>query len=310
MTPETVLGVKFPYDDDEVRAKQKEWLAVYRELALAYPAVRERAEHLAARVDAAYASYTGKEKREETFFDGDFPLGNERDMGFAIRYFSLGELARIELGLSFTIDLEATAQNVPADRVRRAFLAETEGRWADAVREYASLSKVSGGNVAERERACIEKARRARGCCPRCGSTRVTALDGVGRGGNITLDIAPDVWLCRDCGETFRPKEQYLLVMHWRYRCEKEGGYQEENEGEERYLIEQGASYPLPYFSEYSLEILSVGEDRATLRAAGETLTASVGEAPATRYLAKSGSVFGDTVERWLSLSFALWKEE
>ena len=44
--------------------------------------------------------------------------------------------------------------------------------------------------------------------CPKCGSENVVCLDGSGAiskyGDNVMIDIAPDVWLCQDCKESFR----------------------------------------------------------------------------------------------------------
>ena len=47
--------------------------------------------------------------------------------------------------------------------------------------------------------------------CPKCGSTNVTCMDGAGAvskyGRNVMIDIAFDMWLCGDCGESFRSDE-------------------------------------------------------------------------------------------------------
>ena len=44
--------------------------------------------------------------------------------------------------------------------------------------------------------------------CPKCGSENVVCLDGSGAitkcGDNVMIDIAPDMWLCQDCKESFR----------------------------------------------------------------------------------------------------------
>ena len=47
--------------------------------------------------------------------------------------------------------------------------------------------------------------------CPKCGSTNVTCMDGAGAiskyGRDVMIDIAFDMWLCGDCGESFRLDE-------------------------------------------------------------------------------------------------------
>ena len=50
--------------------------------------------------------------------------------------------------------------------------------------------------------------------CPKCGSENVVCLDGGGAiskyGDNVMIDIAPDMWLCKDCNESVRPKTSEL----------------------------------------------------------------------------------------------------
>ncbi len=44
--------------------------------------------------------------------------------------------------------------------------------------------------------------------CPKCKSVNVICMDGSGAvskyGSNVMIDIAPDMWLCKDCKESFR----------------------------------------------------------------------------------------------------------
>ena len=44
--------------------------------------------------------------------------------------------------------------------------------------------------------------------CPKCESENVICFDGGGAiskyGDNVMIDIAPDMWLCQDCKESFR----------------------------------------------------------------------------------------------------------
>ena len=55
--------------------------------------------------------------------------------------------------------------------------------------------------------------------CPECGSNNVVCMDGLGAvaryGKSVMIDVAPDIWLCNDCKETFRADEadiQYTSV--------------------------------------------------------------------------------------------------
>lgn len=44
--------------------------------------------------------------------------------------------------------------------------------------------------------------------CPKCGSENVICMDGYGAvskyGNNVMIDIAYDMYLCKDCKESFR----------------------------------------------------------------------------------------------------------
>jgi len=48
--------------------------------------------------------------------------------------------------------------------------------------------------------------------CPKCGSKNISCMDGSGvvlkYGKNVMLDIAPEIWLCKDCKESFRLEPQ------------------------------------------------------------------------------------------------------
>ena len=47
--------------------------------------------------------------------------------------------------------------------------------------------------------------------CPKCGSENVICMDGSGAvskyGNNVMIDIASDMWICRDCKESFSTEE-------------------------------------------------------------------------------------------------------
>lgn len=50
--------------------------------------------------------------------------------------------------------------------------------------------------------------------CPKCGSTNVTCMDGAGAvskyGRDVMIDIAPEMWLCNDCMESFRVGQSFF----------------------------------------------------------------------------------------------------
>lgn len=342
MKPEIALGGRFPYERKEVEVLYNRWLEAYESIAEEYPSVKELAEKLTDRIKFAYQlflerdcpksflvsnfcgddSYTEelnrKTKEEDDSFDGDFPLGNEKDMLFAKKYFSVRELALIQLGLAHTIDLEATARNVPADHIRKGFLTELQGLWREAARAYRKGRLFRSGAVYDREQECFAKAKAIRGKCPNCGSTDVTNTDSseaeIKPGESISLDTCPEIWQCNSCGETFETEADvyYNLVINWRYKYDKEGR-ENEDDGEDFYDLEEGATYSLPYISERKLEIRSV-------KVVGDTITAEVyagydtvivsnkGE-PVSAYASNEYSVFGDCVHESISMALTIKKE-
>ncbi|MBQ2987980.1 MAG: hypothetical protein IJD59_02635 [Clostridia bacterium] len=49
--------------------------------------------------------------------------------------------------------------------------------------------------------------------CPNCGSAKLICPDGKGAvekyGGNVMIEAVPDIWICADCGESFRAEDAY-----------------------------------------------------------------------------------------------------
>lgn len=342
MKPEIALGGRFPYEYKEVEVLYNQWLEAYESIANEYPSVKEFTEKLTERIKFAYKLFLEREcpnsskvsnfcrddsymeepdrvrKEEDDSFDGDFPLGNEKDMAFAKHYFSVHELALIQLGLADTIDLEATKRNVPADHIRKGFLLELQGLWREAARAYKKGRQFRSGEVYDREQECFARAKAERGKCPKCGSTDVVNTDNgdtkAEHGENISLDTCTETWQCSSCGETFITDGDvyYNLVINWRYKYDKEGRTNNED-GEDFYDLEEGATYSLPYMSDRKLEIRMVKVDGDTITAevyAGyDTVTVSNKGEPVSAYASNEYSVCGDCVHEGLSMALTIKKD-
>jgi hypothetical protein len=258
-------------------------------------------------------------EEENATLDGDFPLGNEKDMDFIYRYFSVRELALIQLGLGACIDLEKTERPVPADHIRLGFLLEQKGAWREAAKAYRQARPAAQGPVRKRISECIAKAKAARGKCPACGSGDVAPLDGgglrPGKGESLDLELCPEMRLCRACGETFREDSSIYgcVTVKYRYRYDKEGRGTVD-EGEEIYDLKEGEVYPLPYIRNATLEICSVSAEddgiTAVIRAGGDRVTVSTSGEPAYAYAAGEYSVCGDSVQEGLHMSVAIQKDD
>ena len=341
MKPEIALGGRFPYEYTEVEVLYEQWLEAYEAIANEYPSLKETAQKFIERIKFAYKLFLEREcpnswrvsnfcgddsymekldrkrKKEDDSFDGDFPLGNEKDMLIAKRLFSVHELALIQLGLAHTIDLEATARNVPADHLRKGFMLELEGLWREAAKAYRKGRQFRSGEVYDREQECLAKAKAERGKCPKCGSTDATNTDSGEmnpESGDIFLDTRTETWQCNSCGATFETEVDvyYNLVIKWRYKHDKEGRGDEE-EGEDFYDLEEGATYSLPYMSDRKLEIRWVKVDSDTITAevyAGyDTVIVSNKGEPVYAYASNEYSVCGDCVHESLAMSLTIKKD-
>ena len=106
--------------------------------------------------EAYYEEFAESREREDASLGGYFPLGNEVDAGFANGYFTISELARIQCGLHRMI-APGNFNGYNFDvLVRRGFLAELDGDFAEAARCYGGVS--TSKSVQEREYDCCLKA--------------------------------------------------------------------------------------------------------------------------------------------------------
>ena len=159
MKPEIALAGKSPYQDEEIQSQYQKWLEAYAMIATEHPSVKGLAEKLTERIKSAYKLYlersipnsslisnfcgndsymeeqNRKDKAEYASLDGDFPLGKEDDMAFALEFFSVKELAMIQLGYSDQI----VPDRIPETKdMREGFLKEIKGLLMDAREAYQS----------------------------------------------------------------------------------------------------------------------------------------------------------------------------
>lgn len=100
------------------------------------------------------------------------------------------------------------------------------------------------------------------------------------------------------------------LVMKWNYEYDKESTWFDEDSGEERYELTEGAEYPLPHEEKLKVEIRSVIKEGDTVRAEvyvdHHTFTVTSGGEPAETHASNSYSVAGDSVHESWCLRFTL----
>ena len=182
--PEIVLKVDYDifkeYTRKQIEAVRDEWISAYREIAESNSSKKELCDSLTERIgraadlfirrhiepvvsdaishDDSYYEWLDEVKKEENnALDGDFPLGNEEDMAFASPYFTVKELAQIQMGCAD--DIFAGHYVEYADRVliRKGVLAEVKGEWKEAAGAYSGVS--TSKMIQDREYACRRKMR-------------------------------------------------------------------------------------------------------------------------------------------------------
>ena len=98
--------------------------------------------------------------------------------------------------------------------------------------------------------------------------------------------------------------------MKWDYDYNKESTWFDEDHGEEKYELTQGAAYPLPHISKKRLEICSVTTDGDLIKAEiyvdhNTHIVCNSGE-PVVGYAHDSYSVAGDSVWQTLCMNFTI----
>ena len=104
--------------------------------------------------------------------------------------------------------------------------------------------------------------------------------------------------------------EKHLLVMKWSYEYDKESTWFDEDSGEKRYELTEGAQYPLPHEDSIKVVIKSVVKDGDTVTADvyvdHHTVTVASDKEPVIAHASNSYSVVGDSVHESWSLCFSI----
>ncbi len=105
--------------------------------------------------DFDYDDYNSEYKEENASLDGDFPLGNAYDADFAIHYFTIENLVRIQFGETHSVPTGHYVEPAYDVLVRKGFIYELQKEWKQAEACYR------GGGMSEsvgrREAQCRRK---------------------------------------------------------------------------------------------------------------------------------------------------------
>ena len=106
---------------------------------------------------------------------------------------------------------------------------------------------------------------------------------------------------------------KYYLIMKWDYEYDKESTWFEEDSGEKRYDLVEGAEYPLPHEERKKVEIRSVTTDgdciKVEIYVDYATYTVCSGGGPVVAHASNSYSVAGDSVHESWVLEFTVEKK-
>lgn len=178
MKAELVLKISMLDNIEKAEKNRDEWITAYKKIAKEYPETEDMSLLLIDRINKAFKiiksremlrlsdSFCGdtafmdtvveEEAKAEAELDGDFPLGNEFDAEFALPYFQIIDLAKIQLGLANQVNPGIYCEYAYDVLVRKGFLCELDGRWRDAQHCYCGVPTSS--SVQNREDYCCHKA--------------------------------------------------------------------------------------------------------------------------------------------------------
>ena len=185
MCPSIVLNINpVGMTEDEVYAIRDKWIAEYEKYirnnpvheelgALLIDRAKRAAELCVIRfvptknkkkpqrqgwADCDPAFYEEESERycaENSTFDGDFPLGTEKDAEFAGDHFTMEQLVQMQFGETYTVKIDEDLAHDYDLILRKGFLAELCGRWNEAEKCYSQVDL--GWRVSDREKACRKK---------------------------------------------------------------------------------------------------------------------------------------------------------
>lgn len=183
MDPQIVLSRGYMESASEVL---KQWISAYKEIAKKHLMLVARAQKMIKRIELAsslcvtHATFFNSGNVDECFYgeavakeneflkgtqkareslDGDFPCGNEEDMRFARRFFSIREMANLQMGLARELNPDDLSQVPPVNKSfadeafprkikasdqplgRKGFIHECLGNYQEAIDCYEAFSE-------------------------------------------------------------------------------------------------------------------------------------------------------------------------
>ena len=103
---------------------------------------------------------------------------------------------------------------------------------------------------------------------------------------------------------------KYYLIMKWDYKYDKESTWFDEDSGENKYELTEGASYKLPHISDKTIEIRSVAVEgdlvKAEIYVDHETYTVCNNGEPTVAFAYDDYMVAGDSVSQTLRMELTI----
>lgn len=183
MDPQIALSRGYMENTGDVLER---WISAYKEIAKKHIMLMVRAQKMIKRIELAsslcvsHATFYNTGNVDECFYgeavarenefleaskkarkslEGDFPCGNEDDMRFARRFFSIREMAYLQMGLAKEINPDDLSQKPPVNKIfadeafprkikasdqplgRKGFVHECLGNYQEAIACYETFSE-------------------------------------------------------------------------------------------------------------------------------------------------------------------------
>ncbi len=134
MRPNVVINVQ---ESADVGEKTQLWIEEYEKISSMQVEKQEICRKLTERVKkAAELCVSGKGDINEPIFDGEFPLGDEKDAMFAAKFFTVVQMALMQTGLADKVPRGYYVEPAYDVLIRNGFLAELEGDYQSAFNYY------------------------------------------------------------------------------------------------------------------------------------------------------------------------------
>ena len=145
MYPKTVI--QKGYDGNCLHHPSEVWIRAYQIIQEEHPSIEELALKLIERVQKAIALINENKNDNQISLDMNIPLGTELDASFAGTYFTIEEMAKMQLGYANEVKPGTYKICEDKDLIKQGFLFEQEKAWYQAWKCYQKGLECVSNNI-------------------------------------------------------------------------------------------------------------------------------------------------------------------